>query len=83
MYFLFIYSTIFVQLYMFRKTISFIIRCSWFTVSADQFSPKHKTKQLGTFVCFVTELQNTVNHELIMVNEMAVRNTYSCTEIVE
>ena len=35
-------------------------------------------------VCMAcTELQNTVNHELLMMNEMVVRNMYSCTKIVE
>ena len=57
---------------MFRTTISFIMS-SWFTV----FCSSAQT------VTVCTELQNTVNHELLMMNEMVVRNMYSCTKIVQ
>ena len=68
-----IYSTIFVQLYMFRTTISFIIRSSWFTVSAVLYKPNLTCLtwhvRLGLY-----STADTVNHEFLIMNEMVVRN---------
>ena len=71
MHFLYVFSLqFFVQLYMFRTTTSFIIRSSrLFALTVRTVRANSQTRLHGLY-----RAADTVNHELLMMNEMVVRN---------
>ena len=50
---------------------------------SDDYFVHHQEFINLLYLQLCTQLQNTVNHKLLMMNEMVVRNMESCTKIVE